>query len=281
MTEDWSAATADALAAAAGPWLTGAVAVVAGGGLSGPESGIGFATAWLLARNGARVAILDHDAASAERAVAAILADGGEARAFLVDLLDEAAIERALDEVVGAYGPIDVLADSLGGGGSQSILDVEGEVWDRVVDLNLRSAWLVIKHAARRMRDGGAMVFVSSTVAAERGPGMPYTVAKAGLEQLVVGAATSLAPRRIRVNCVRVGMIWGAFAARGLTPERRRQRAESVLLRQEGTVWDIAQAATFLLTPPSRWVTGQVLPVDGGGAHPPASGVAGSELASR
>ena len=275
MDEDWDRAIDDELATGSPPWLRDRVAVVAGGGLSGPDGGVGFSIAWQYARHGARVAILDRDPEAAGRAVAMIRRAGGAAEAFPADLVAEESVEAALAAVVDRLGPVDLVADSLGGGGSAPILGATAEDWDRAMQLNLRSAWLLLRAAAPRMREGGAMVFVSSVTVEGHQPGMPYTVAKAALEQLVIGAASSLAPRGIRVNCVRIGMIWGAFAARGVDAAQRELRRRSVQLRTEGNVWDIAEAALFLSTPQSRWISGQILAVDGGGAVPAEVGQAG------
>ncbi|GAA1696436.1 SDR family oxidoreductase [Microbacterium sediminicola] len=263
------------MATAGEPWLTDKVALVTGGGLSGPDGGVGFAFAWLCARNGARVALLDRDRHAAERAVAVIEAAGGSAMAFDVDVTDQQSCERAFADVAAAWGPIDVLGNSIGGGGTEPLFEGTLAQWQRAIDLNLTSAWIIMRSAQRHMNDGGSIVHVSSGAVEGRGPGLAYTVAKTGLEKLCVGAAASLAPRGIRVNCVRVGMIWGAFAARGISQAQREARARNVILRREGNVWDIASAALFLSTSQSRWITGQILPVDGGGGAPAQVGQVG------
>ncbi|VXB05804.1 SDR family NAD(P)-dependent oxidoreductase [Citricoccus sp. K5] len=276
-THPWSAAVQDEIAQAEQtPWLTGKTAVVAGGGLSGPEGGVGFAMAWLFSRAGARIAVLDRDQEAAQRTVDAIRQAGGHASRFAVDLTDEADVLATVDRVLAEYGPIDVVGNSVGGGGITGIFETSLEDYQRAFDVNLGTALLLMRAVQPHMSSGGAIVHVSSGAVEGRGPGLPYTLAKTALEKLCVGAAATLAPRGIRVNCIRVGMIWGAFAARGMTQERRELRAGSVALRTEGNVWDIASAAHFLCTPAARWVTGQVLPVDGGGTVAPSAGQAGS-----
>lgn len=262
---EWKNAVADPLATAEEPWLPGKVALVAGGGLSGPEGGVGFSIAWLCARNGAAVAVLDRDPVAAGRAVDAIRGAGGEAEAFTADVADDASTRSAVEAVHERFGRIDVLADSIGGGSVTNILDAEPDELRAALDLNFMSAWYLIRHAHPHMRRGGAIVTVSSGAAEGRGPGTPYGIAKTALEKLTIGASGSLAPRGIRANCVRVGMIWGAFAARGMSEELREVRRRNVALQTEGNVWDIASAAFFLCTDQARWISGQVLPVDGGG----------------
>ncbi|MDQ0644259.1 SDR family NAD(P)-dependent oxidoreductase [Microbacterium murale] len=274
--ETWPVPVGDSLATAAAPWLEGKVALVAGGGLSGPEGGVGFAFAWLCARSGARVAVLDRDPLAGERTVAALRDIGGTAKFFEVDVTDDASVKSAVDAAAAHFGRIDVVADSIGGGGTQPMFDATPDEFERGMMLNFTAVWFVIRHAQRHMERGGAVVTISSGAAEGRGPGMPYSFAKTALEKMSIGAAASLAPRGIRVNCVRVGMIWGAFAARGLTEEQRRLRADNVALKTEGNNWDIASAAFFLVTEQARWITGQVVSVDGGGFAMKNMGQAGS-----
>jgi NAD(P)-dependent dehydrogenase (short-subunit alcohol dehydrogenase family) len=274
---DWPPPTSDALATGGAPWLEGKVALIAGGGLSGPEGGVGFGIAWLAARNAARVAVLDHDADAASRTVTAIRDAGGEAEAFPVDVTDDAAVSAAVDGVQERFGRIDVVADSIGGRGLEAIFEATPDEWDIAMDLNVVQAWSIMRHAQRHLMPGGAIVTISSGAVDGRGPGLPYGVAKAALEKLTIGAAGSLAPRGIRANVVRVGMIWGAFAARGMTEAQRELRRTSVALQTEGNVWDIASAAMFLLTDQSRWISGQVLSVDGGGFLRTNTGSAGEK----
>lgn len=272
----WDPPIEDPLATKGRPWLEEKVALVAGGGLSGPLGNVGFAMAWLYHRNGARVAILDRDPEAGHRTVDAIAADGGDAAWFPVDITNDASCADAVDEAYDHFEQLDVVASSIGGGGAQDIFDIELADWDAAMDLNLKSTWLLMRHVEPHLTRGGSIVTVSSGAVDGHGPGMPYSIAKTGLEKLTTGAARSLAPRGIRVNCVRVGMIWGAFAARGMTELQREQRRRNVALRTEGTVWDIASAALFLSTDQARWISGQVLPVDGGGFVARDTGAAGS-----
>lgn len=273
----WEFPVTDQLATAGPPWLPGRVAVVAGGGLSGPEGGVGFAMAWLYHRNGAAVAVLDRDEAAARRTVDGIRAAGGEAEAFVVDMTDDDDVARTVEAVVQRFGRIDVVADSIGGAGIDGIFETTVEAWDFAMDLNLKAAWYLLRHAQRHMTAGGAAVLISSGAAEGRGPGLPYSIAKAALEKFASGAASTLAPRRIRVNCVRVGMIWGAFAAHGMSQEQREIRRKNVAMGVEGNNWDIASAALFLCTDAARWVSGQVLSVDGGGLAARNMGQAGAK----
>ncbi|KAA9132270.1 SDR family NAD(P)-dependent oxidoreductase [Microbacterium caowuchunii] len=273
--ETWDVPVSDPLAHAGQPWLTGKVALIAGGGLSGPEGGVGFALSWLCARNGAAVAVLDRDPAAGARTVDAIRAEGGEAEYFEVDVMDDDSVAAAVAAAAERFGTIHVVADSIGGGGVQPMFDATPDEFEAAMRLNFTAVWYVMRHAQKYMERGGSIVTVSSGAAEGRGPGLPYSFGKSALERLTVGAAGSLAPRGIRANCVRVGMIWGAFAARGMTQDQREIRVQNVALKTEGNNWDIAAAAFFLLTDQARWITGQVLSVDGGGFPARNAGQAG------
>lgn len=277
-TDDWAEqTTADDLATADGIRMEGRVALVAGGGLSGPLGGVGFSIAWLCAQAGARVAIVDVDRAAGERAVAAIRDQGGEAEWFSADVTDSDSVADTVGRIAERFGGIDLVADSIGGGGAVPAFDVDDDEFDRVMQLNFLSAWRIIKFAKPHLRHGGSIVTISSGATEGRGPTMPYTIAKTALEKLTVSAASTFAPAGIRVNGVRVGMIWGAFAARGMNEQQRELRRQNVALQTEGNVWDIASAAFFLLSDRARWVSGQVIAVDGGGMAMKANtGAAGS-----
>lgn len=274
--ETWPVPVDDPFASADPPWLTGKVALVAGGGLSGPEGGVGFALAWLYARSGASIAVLDRDEAAGMRTVDAVRGLGVEAEFFEVDVTSDASVEAAVEAAAARFGKIDVVADSIGGSGTQPMFESTPEQFQFAMDLNFTQAWYVMRHAQKHMDRGGAIVTISSGAAEGKGPGMAYSFAKTALEKLTTGASASLAPRGIRVNCVRVGMIWGAFAARGMTQEQRAFRAQNVRLKTEGNNWDIAMAGFFLTTDQSRWISGQVLAVDGGGFADVPRGSAGS-----
>lgn len=262
----------DLLARPATASLAGRTALVAGGGLAGPDGSIGFSTSWLLAREGARVIIADRDPTAAARAVDLIVAEGGIASAVIGDVVDDDACRTLVHEAHARHGVLDAVVTTVGRGDLEGILEVDRTEWDAVLGVNLTSAWQLIRHVSPLLPRGATIVTTSSGAAAARGPATPYGVAKAALEQLTIGTAATLAPRGVRVNAVRVGTIWSSFAARAFSSDVREARRELVALRTEGNVWDIASAATFLSGDRSRWITGQVLTVDGGGPTPAPPG---------
>lgn len=255
--------------------MRGRTALVAGGGLSGNAGSIGFSVSWLYAMNGARVAVFDRDKDAAQATVDLIMAEGGEAFSIAGDASQDDDCRRAVYETLEYYGTLDALATTIGRGDVEGIFDVERQQWDDIITLNLTTSWQLMRHAAPLMPRGSTIVTTSSGAATSRGPGMPYSIAKAGLEQLTVGAASTLAPQGIRVNAVRVGTIWSTFASHVFDEAQRAARSENVALQTEGNVWDIASAALFLSGDRSRWISGQILSVDGGGPVFRSAGQAG------
>jgi NAD(P)-dependent dehydrogenase (short-subunit alcohol dehydrogenase family) len=250
-------------------WMTGRTALVTGGGQqSEKEPGVGYAISRVLAAHGARVAVLDRDLAAAQRTVEAIEGDGGKAIAVVADLLDDDACKRAVEETVGQFGGFDTLVNNVAVGDRAGIFEVTPERFHQLMDLNLTTAWQMTRHAVEVLPSGSAIVNISSVGVRARGPGMVYNLAKAGLENMTVGAANTLGERGIRVNCVQVGAIWGAFAAANMSPEMRAIRRGWSGLGTEGSPWDIAQAVLFLSSDRARWVSGQILSVDGGPSSP-------------
>lgn len=232
----------------------------------------------MLVGHGARVAVLDRDLAAAQRTVDRIEKAGGEAHAVVADVTDDAECGRAVAAVVERFGALDALMNNVAVGDRAGLFEVSPDRWDELLAVNLKSAWLVTRHAVPVMAAGGAIVNVSSVGARARGPGMVYTVAKAAMENLTEGAAATLGGQGIRVNTVQVGAIWGAFAARNMSEEAREKRRQGIGLGTEGTSWDIAHAALFLLSDRARWVSGHTLTVEGGPPRrfppgPPITGV--------
>ncbi|WP_425826387.1 SDR family NAD(P)-dependent oxidoreductase [Streptomyces fractus] len=259
---------------AEGQWLRGRGALITGAGLSGPVGGVGYAIARVCASHGAAVAVLDRDPAAADRTVEAIVKDGGEAFRVDADVTRDEDCEHAVAETAerfdGLGRSLDILVNNVASGERSGVFDVGPDDWDRLMDINLKTAWLMTRHAEQRMTAGAAIVNISSVGARGTGPAMVYTVAKAGLENLTKGAATTLGPRGIRVNAVQVGGIWSSFAAANMTEDMREPRRRAITLGTEGTPWDIAYAALYLASDKARWVSGHVLAVEGGGMGRPS-----------
>jgi NAD(P)-dependent dehydrogenase (short-subunit alcohol dehydrogenase family) len=246
-------------------WMTGRTALVTGGG--GREGGpgtIGWAVARLFARHGAAVAVLDRDHAAAGRTVDQIEAAGGVAVPVIADVTSDEDCARAVAEARDGLGGLDTLVNNVAAWSAAELWDVEPDRFDELLTLNLKTAWLMTRHAAPVMPDGGAIVNISS-VAAKRA-GTIYGLGKAALESLTGGGAYLLAERGVRINAVELGALWTAGVAENLPPEAREPRRKMVALQTEGDCWDAAAAVLFLASDRARWISGQVLAVDGGGA---------------
>jgi NAD(P)-dependent dehydrogenase (short-subunit alcohol dehydrogenase family) len=258
--------------------LEGKTAVVVGAGqTAGATIGNGRATAILFAREGARVLLVDRDDDSVQETLALLEHEApGAASAFVADIVDEsqcqAIVARALEQL---DGRIDVLHNNVGiGAGDGGPTSLAADAWDRILDTNLKAMWLTCKHVVPAMRKQGAGAIVNiSSVAAVAGVGnlTAYKISKSGVNSLTQALAVTNARFGIRVNAIMPGLIDTPMAvdatarARGVAREDvAAARARTVPLGHQGTAWDVAHAALFLASDEAAFITGVVLPVDGG-----------------
>jgi NAD(P)-dependent dehydrogenase (short-subunit alcohol dehydrogenase family) len=247
--------------------LKGMVAIVTGAGSRGPGVGNGKAAAVLFAREGARVCLVDAVLARAEETQAMIHDEGGDCFAMQADVSASEDGKAVVDETVRRYGRLDVLHNNVGiDPGIVSVVDVDEATWDETMDVNVKSMMLMSKHAIPVMaRGGGGSIINISSISALRPRGLtPYTVSKGAVIALTKAMAVDHAAQLVRVNCIAPGPVYTPMVAEHMTPERRAVRAKAAPLGIEGNAWDIGWAAVFLASPESRWVTGQVIAVDGG-----------------
>jgi NAD(P)-dependent dehydrogenase (short-subunit alcohol dehydrogenase family) len=246
--------------------LKGKVAIV-----TGAASGIGRASAVLFAQSGANVVLADLHERGGE-AAAAICSESGNAAIFQkTDVALEADIAALIERAMSRFGRLDVLFNNAGfGGAAEPIEAVSVEDWDRTLAVCVRGPFLGIKHAVRPMRasGGGAIISTASTVGlrgyAER---VAYSTAKAAVINLTRSAALQLAPDMIRVNCIAPGVINtpGLVGRHDYDREAQdRINIQAQPLPVAGQPEDIAQAALFLASDAARFITGEVLVVDGG-----------------
>jgi NAD(P)-dependent dehydrogenase (short-subunit alcohol dehydrogenase family) len=261
-------------------WMSGRKALVTGGG--GREGGpgtIGWAIARLFARHGARVAVLDRDPQAAERTASQIARAGGHATTVVADVSVDEECARAVAEARDALGGLDTLVNNVAAWSPAELFDVDPSQFDQLIAVNLKTAWQMTRHAADVMSTGGAIVNISS--AAARRAGTVYGLGKAALESMTGGAAYLLGERGIRINAVELGALWTAGVAENLPAEAREPRRQMSALKTEGDCWDAAAAVLFLASDQARWISGQVLAVDGGGpARQPYPGVTRPEKVS-
>jgi NAD(P)-dependent dehydrogenase (short-subunit alcohol dehydrogenase family) len=242
------------------------ILVVGGGqqdhGVEDPPVGNGRAMSVLFAREGATLAVTDLDEASASATADLVRAEGASAEVIVADAADEDAAAATFVQASEALGGLDGVVLNVGIAAGFLLSGTSAEDWDRVMAVNLRSQFLGCKHALATMADGGSVVLIGSVASREVLPFPAYGASKAALESLCRQAAVEGAPR-IRVNVLHPGLIdtpLGRLAS-SLSPLRERVKIPA---GRQGTAWEIAYAALFLLSNESSYVTGQSLIVDGG-----------------
>jgi NAD(P)-dependent dehydrogenase (short-subunit alcohol dehydrogenase family) len=248
--------------------LAGKVALITGGGAAGDGIGNGRAAAILLARAGARVLVADQDIGLAERTVAMIEDERGTAAAHRADVTVEADCRKLVEAALDLFGRLDLLDNNVGVGSRGSVVDEAPEQYRRVMQVNVESMFLLSKHAIPAMirtARGGAIVNISS-ISALRPRGLTtYTTSKAAIIGLTRAMAVDHGAQNIRVNCICPGPIYTPMVyARGMSEVARARRTMASVLKREGTGWDVGHAVRFLLSDHARYITGQVLVVDGG-----------------
>jgi len=241
--------------------------------VTGAASGIGRASALRMAAEGAAIAIGDIDEAGARAVVAEIEAGGGRAIALRTDVSDESDFQSLIATTVDAFGRLDILhnnAAALGKssiGGDDGIESLEVEVWDRTMAINTRSVMIGCKHAIPRMLEtgGGSIINTSSGAALLGGlTGTAYATSKAAVNCLTQYVATQYGKRGIRCNAILPGLIMTPAVATGMSQEAVDMILDHHMTAQAGRPEDIAAMVAFLASDESRYVTGQLLRVDGG-----------------
>jgi NAD(P)-dependent dehydrogenase (short-subunit alcohol dehydrogenase family) len=258
--------------------LKGKTAVVVGAGSIGPGWGNGKATAVTFAREGAQVFCVDRNGAAAEETVKIIASEGGKAAAFTADVSRGGEVEGMVEACLGRYGRIDVLDNNVGIAEMGSVVEVSESEWDRVFAVNLKSAFLAMKHVIPVMaRQGGGSIINISSIASIRHLGISYVsyaTSKAAMNQMTRTTAVEFAPQHIRVNAILPGLMktpmvehsagLAASYAKGDVEAMWRARDAQVPMGHMGEAWDVANAALFLASDESRYITGIELVVDGG-----------------
>jgi NAD(P)-dependent dehydrogenase (short-subunit alcohol dehydrogenase family) len=250
--------------------LAGRKILIAGGGQdergqSDPPVGNGRAMSILFAREGAHVAVADRSKESAEKTVSRIAAEGGRGLAFAADVSEPDQVRIMVDGAHQALGGLDGFVFNVGVAlGGQWLAGTSEGDWRKTVSVNLDAAFYVAKAALPALSDGGSCVFISSVAGRKPGSRYPvYDATKAGMEGLMRHVAMEGARRGIRANIVMPGLI-DTSIGRAATEGRPSRAATPVPLGRQGTGWEVAYAALFLISAESSYVTGQVLPVDGG-----------------
>jgi NAD(P)-dependent dehydrogenase (short-subunit alcohol dehydrogenase family) len=256
--------------------LEGKRAIVVGAGQTPGETvGNGRAMAILFAREGAEVLCVDRIGERAQDTVDMIVPEGGVAFARQADVVKASDCLGVVASAMERWGGFDILINNVGiGGGDGPAHRIEEDAFDRIVAVNLKGMWLMTKTALGVLREqgGGAIVNISSLAAVAGGIQVAYEVSKAGVNRLTTSVAQANARHGIRCNAIMPGLMDTPMAVAGIAAARGESQAEVRAARDArvplggkmGTAWDTAYAALFLASDEAKFITGAILPVDGG-----------------
>jgi len=228
------------------------------------------------------VLLVDRSLEQAEQTLAAIKEEGGEASVFEADVTNTEDCRAMVETAVERYGGVNVMFNNVGILGRGSVVDVDEDHWDQVLNVNLKSMVLTSKYAIPRMAEGGggSIINVSSIAGIRAGSGgaaVPYAASKSGIIGLTATMAVTHGRDNIRVNCIAPGHIYTPMVAGTMPDEFRDLRRRAGPLGTEGTAWDVANAALWLASDESGYTSGHTLGVDAGfttGARADAPGFA-------
>lgn len=245
-------------------------AIITGAGSRTSGIGNGRAASILFALEGAKVLLVDSDITAAEETKSIILSLKPDANVLTMqgNVTDEKLCKEIVTVISNQWGGLDILHNNVGiGMPRSSVVDADLEQWDKVQETNVRSMVLTSRYAIPEMEKSscGSIINVSS-IAALRPRGMTaYSTSKGAVIALTQAMAVDHADQEIRVNCIVPGPVYTPMVySQGMEPALRERRKNASLLGIEGNGWDIGAAAVFLASDESRYITGVVLPVDGG-----------------
>jgi 3-oxoacyl-[acyl-carrier protein] reductase len=235
--------------------------------VTGASKGIGQAVAERLARDGLIVGVhYGNDQAGASETAARIESGGGRACVVKGNVAKAGEVETVFEQVMAEFGRLDVVVSNAGINiPATPLADLQEADFDRVLETNAKGMFLVLREAARRLKEDARIVTVSTTLCAVPRPGIgAYVASKAAVEGLTQVLARELAPKRITVNAVAPGPVDTALFRRGKTEAQLQMFAAFSPMNRVGNAEEIANIVSFLASPGSSWVTGQVVRANGG-----------------
>lgn len=256
--------------------LANKTAIVVGAGQQPGETlGNGRAVAVRFAQEGCHVVCVDRELERAEDAVREITEAGGKAHALAIDVTDETACEAGVAEAREVLGRIDILHNNVGRSeGDRGTIEMDAEMWDQLMTLNLKSMFLMSKHVLPVMREqgSGVIINVSSTSSKAARQTVTYKTSKGAVNTFTEHLAFENAAHGIRANAILPGLMDTPMAIERRSREqgvdrdvvRAARNAQVPLGGKMGDAWDVANAALFLASDEARYITGVLLPVDGG-----------------
>jgi len=255
--------------------LQGKVAIIVGAGqMPGDTVGNGRAVAERFAQEGATLLLVDIDEQWAEATRAAVVGYGGAASVLRADITQEADCAAIAGACIERYGRIDILHNNVGRSkGDRKTIDMDAGVWDELMAMNLKGMFMTCKHVLPHFiaQQSGVIINISSTSSLAARPTITYKTSKGAVNTMTQHIAMENAMHGVRANVILPGLIDTPMAIERRAQERgvskdviRAEREALVPMRRMGTAWDVANAALFLASDEAAYITGVVLPVDGG-----------------
>ena len=228
--------------------------------VTGSTNNIGLETARAFAREGARVIVHSRHQEEAQKVAVEL---GGDY--FAADVARAEELEKMFDHIKKKHRRLDILVNTVAHSTKNDILETTLEEWERIMAINLTGYFLCIQHAARMMKEigGGAIINISAASGERGSPGTAaYSISKGAINSLTRQAAVDLAPYKIRVNGIISGIVGTPLGRKEMG--NRKAEYDSIPLRRIGRPEDVAEAALFLASEKSSYITNTILPVDGG-----------------
>jgi len=247
--------------------LKGKTAIITGG-----ANGIGKASCEMLAAYGANVVVSDYNLEDAKKAAKEINDNGGKAIAIDCDVTKDEALVKLVDKTVEEFGGIHILVNNVGGGGAgkESPYDIEVEQFKKVFEMNVFSMWRLCQLVAPHMKKSGygSIINMSSMASVNKSPAISaYASSKAAINHMTANLAFDYGPDEIRINAIGPGAVKTHALSTVLTPDIEKRMLAHTPIKRLGEPEDIAGAVLYFAAPISKWTSGQVIFVNGGGVQ--------------